>query len=187
MTVENHWKCLKHGYLWFKTCSPLDQTVFIITYSTINSYIHTSNILEPNYRIGRSHALTSWQHAFKTAWNHLSKRQLSNCHYHTDVPSWTCQCGTQDTHTFHLCKHLVHHAGKPPMAFWEEIHCRHIMPLYRHSHLGNWDHGMGNTSDGDDQDCEGTRSALSQFTSQKQMHSSPVLDLSVGPVCKKVV
>ncbi|KAF8325321.1 uncharacterized protein EI90DRAFT_3072993 [Cantharellus anzutake] len=176
MITENHWKRLKHGYLRFKTRSPLDQTVFIITYSTINSYIYSSNVLEPDYRIGRSRALTSWQRAFKTAWNDLSKKQLSSRDYHTDVLSWTCRCGTQDTHTFHLCKHLVHYSKKPPMAFWEEIHRRRTMPLYRHSHLGNQDHGTGNTSDGDDQDRETTRLALSQFMNLKRTHSSAELD-----------
>ncbi|KAF8317842.1 uncharacterized protein EI90DRAFT_3021242 [Cantharellus anzutake] len=65
------------------------ETVFIITYSTINSYIHTSNMLEPDYRIGRGHTLTCWQCTFKTAWNDLSKRQPSSHHYHMDIPNWT--------------------------------------------------------------------------------------------------
>ena len=183
MITENHWKRLKHGYLRFKTWSPLDQTVFIIINSMLYSYIHTSNTLDPDYRIGRSRALTSWQRAFKASWNSLANRQLSTRWYYTDVPNWTCRCGTQDMHTYHLCKHLVHHAQKPPMAFWEEIWRRRVMPLYQHSHLGNRDYGMGNTSDGDDQDCEGRRYGLSQFTSQKRTRLSPELK---DPVNKKV-
>ncbi|KAF8316685.1 uncharacterized protein EI90DRAFT_2814810, partial [Cantharellus anzutake] len=73
MITENHWKCLKHGYLRFKTRSPLDQTVYIIVYSTINSYIHTSHFLEPDWHLGRSRPLTTWQRAFKSAWNELEK------------------------------------------------------------------------------------------------------------------
>ncbi|KAF8342172.1 uncharacterized protein EI90DRAFT_3116098 [Cantharellus anzutake] len=59
------------------------------------------------------------------------------------------------------------------------------MPLYQYSHLGNRDHSTGNTSDGDDQDRKGTRLALSQFTRQKCICSSPDLSPLADPVSKR--
>ncbi len=90
MITENHWKRLKHGYLRFKIRSPLDQTVYIIAYSTIDSYIHSANILEPKWRLSRGRPLTPWQRAFKTAWVELTKRCVSGRNYGTDVVDWTC-------------------------------------------------------------------------------------------------
>src|SRR5260370_38232800 len=118
MITENHWKHLKHGYLWFKVQSPLDQTIDIIAHFTIDSYIHSAYILEPEWCLSRGHPLTTWQCAFKTAWIELSKQCISGRNYNTNVTDWTCCCGTQDAHTFHLCKLLVHPAGNPAMASW---------------------------------------------------------------------
>src|SRR5258705_10100873 len=67
MISENHWKCIKHSYLHLKTQSPLDQSVYIISYKVINAYTHTAATHSPPGRkvssqIGllfkRSHAAT---------------------------------------------------------------------------------------------------------------------------------
>src|SRR5258707_3699500 len=86
------------------------------------------------------------------------------------VVDWTCCCSTQDAHTFHLCKHLVHSAGTLPMAFWEEIYHHQVKPLDQHSHLSNWLMQSGTMSDSDDQDHEGARQALTDFGSQIPKH-----------------
>ncbi|KAF8318863.1 uncharacterized protein EI90DRAFT_3257236, partial [Cantharellus anzutake] len=62
------------------------------------------------------------------------------------------------------------------MEFWEDIHRRHVMPLYRHTHLRNRDQAakQGSISDGDDQDREGVRLSLASLKPHeiKCTHSS---------------
>ncbi len=122
MISENHWKHIKHSYLHLKTQSPLDQSVYIISYEVINTYTHTAATLEEEYCQGCGHSLTPWQKGLKSNWVALQKKPCSNWDYHTDIAKWTCQCGTQELNAYHLCKHLVQHVGAINPGFFSELH-----------------------------------------------------------------
>ncbi|KAI0291347.1 hypothetical protein B0F90DRAFT_1649621, partial [Multifurca ochricompacta] len=48
----------------------------------------------------------------------------------------------QKYHSQHLCKHLVQSVQPPPMHFWCQVVCHHILPLYCHPALVSNINGM---------------------------------------------
>lgn len=135
MSVENHWRQLKHDYLHHLLRPRLDQLVYIIVTKVLPAYLHRGQVLEDNHALGRAKTLTKHQQDFKRAWKALSDRPVSSTNYHTDVKAWVCRCGQQKYNCFHLCKHLVQACQPPPSAFFRFVHRRRTQPLYRHPWL----------------------------------------------------
>ncbi|TRM55828.1 hypothetical protein BD626DRAFT_415283, partial [Schizophyllum amplum] len=114
--------------------------------------------MSSDYRIGRTKKLSPHQKYFKSEWVRLEKVTLSGKPYITDVARWICNCGRQKYSAYHLCKHLVQAVPRPPRPFWNRVHRRRTIPLYRDPALVA--HGAppsdyvepdsGNISDGDD-------------------------------------
>jgi len=150
MTVENHWKNVKHNHIDFSRRPQVDQTVYILAVYVVRSFYEKAEQLDYDYRSGRGRPLTSFQAAFKAAWKRLESRPTSQRNYGTDVLQWTCKCESMSTHAFHLCKHLVQKAGRPDGAFFRRIHRCRVQPLYRDSFLNNVSVDPGSISDGDD-------------------------------------
>ncbi|KDQ13878.1 hypothetical protein BOTBODRAFT_110980, partial [Botryobasidium botryosum FD-172 SS1] len=67
MTVENHWKQLKHHYLHFMHRPRLDHALFVICTKAIPAYMARASALQDSYRMGRAKQLTTYQVTFKTA------------------------------------------------------------------------------------------------------------------------
>ncbi|KDQ06603.1 hypothetical protein BOTBODRAFT_78000, partial [Botryobasidium botryosum FD-172 SS1] len=67
MTVENHWKQLKHHYLHIMHRPRLDHTLFVICTKAVPVYMARAPALQDSYRIGRARQLTAYQITFKTA------------------------------------------------------------------------------------------------------------------------
>jgi hypothetical protein len=152
MTVENHWKLLKHHHIDFARRPQVDQTVYIIAVYVVRSMYEKVEQLSYDYRTGRGNALIPFQAAFKAEWKRLENLPISQRDYETNISEWKCKCGSQPGNAFHMCKHLVRKAGKPDPAFFRHIHRRRVPPLYRDSFLNNAVDGadMGSISDGDD-------------------------------------
>lgn len=152
MTVENHWKLLKHHHIDFARRPQVDQTVYIIAIYVVRSMYEKAAQLSYDYRTGRGNALIPFQAALKIEWKRLEKLPISQRDYKTNVLEWKCRCTSQPSNAFHLCKHLVHKAGKPDLNFFRNIHRRRVPPLYRDSFLNNTVGGaeIGSISDGDD-------------------------------------
>ncbi|KDQ08347.1 hypothetical protein BOTBODRAFT_118799, partial [Botryobasidium botryosum FD-172 SS1] len=72
MTVENHWKQLKHHYLQFTHRPRLDHALFIICTQAIPAFITQAATLEDSYRMGRAKKLTTFQVALKRSWRRLA-------------------------------------------------------------------------------------------------------------------
>jgi hypothetical protein len=167
MTVENHWKQIKHQYLHNLNRPRLDLTVFILCTEVTPNFVRRAKALaEVLPHGGRMPPFTSFQQGFKKAWKLLSNRDIGHTNYLTDVNLWLCNCGSQELHTYHLCKHLVQAVTHPlPPHFFHEIHQRRTVPLYRHPHLQANIHAVvledGSISDGDDRpECFGKESYL---------------------------
>lgn len=135
MSVENHWRQLKHDYLHHLLRPRLDQLIYIIVTKVLPAYLHRAQVLEDNHALGRVKTLTKHQQDFKRAWKTLSERTVGGTDYHTDVWTWVCYCGQQKYNCFHLCKHLVQACQPPPSAFFHFVHRRRTQPLYRHQWL----------------------------------------------------
>lgn len=135
MSVENHWRQLKHDYLHHLLRPRLDQLIFIMVTKFIPAYLARSNMLEDYNGLGRIKSLTKHQQDFKNAWKKLLNLPTSGTDYHPDVRSWVCHCGQQKYNCFHLCKHLVQATQPPPSKFFHFIHRRRTQPLYRHQWL----------------------------------------------------
>ncbi|KDQ09764.1 hypothetical protein BOTBODRAFT_36843 [Botryobasidium botryosum FD-172 SS1] len=86
MTVENHWKQLKHHYLQFTHRPRLDHALFIICTQAIPAFIAQAATLEDAYRMGRAKKLTTFQTAFKKAW-----RQKAAAKINTICASTSCK------------------------------------------------------------------------------------------------
>ena len=162
MTVENHWKQIKHHYLHYLNRPRLDLTIFILCTEVAPNFIRRSNELaEALPRGGRIPPLTTFQKVFKKSWKLLRNRHIGHMKYDTDVNLWTCSCGSQELHAHHLCKHLVQAVTYPlPPRFFHEILRRCATPLYRHPHLQEEADSIipedGCISDGDDRpECIG--------------------------------
>jgi hypothetical protein len=160
MGTKNFWKQLKHNHLHHMLRPHLDLLVWILIVKVTPEYIARAEVLEDTYRLGRSKPLSTYQKYFKSSWKKLAEASVSQTDYDTDVTTWTCNCGQQKYHSQHLCKHLVQAIPPPPMHFWHQIVCHHILPLYRHPALmsadangievGHLDPDEGSITDGDD-------------------------------------
>lgn len=160
MTVENHWRQLKHKHLHHLVRPRLDQLTWILITEVTPAYLARSNIMEDTHRLGRGKSLSPYQRAFKTSWKLLRRLAVSSRTYTVNIPSWTCNCGAQKIHPHHLCKHLVQAVGQNmPVRFWREVYRRRSLPLYQHPaltspHAGNrnfhTDPDKGSITEGDD-------------------------------------
>jgi hypothetical protein len=158
MTVENHWRQLKHQYLMFTHRPRLDHTIHTICTAMVPAYVASAARLEDSYRLGHPKSLTPYKVAFKKNWKLKSKAMVSGKAYGTDVSRWLCNCGGQETDAHHLCKHLVQAVPKPPARFFSEIVRRRKVPLYQHPCLHVEASGQsefksaedGSVTDGDD-------------------------------------
>ncbi|KAJ7823081.1 hypothetical protein B0H14DRAFT_3088937 [Mycena olivaceomarginata] len=166
MTVENHWKQVKHIHLHNLVHPRLDQLVYILIYEVTPVIAARTPYLDSIFRLGAARPLTTWQKGFKSSWQNLMKRNLSGKQYQTIVDAWTCTCGRQKFDPHHLCKHLVQAVPPPSANFWVEIRRRRTMPLYRHPELhekdklpGEYEEG-GNVTDGDDDVWSGNKESL---------------------------
>ena len=135
MAVENFWRQLKHNYLHNVARPRLDHLVWILINRVTPAYVARSEILDDNFRLGRTRSLTTYQKYFKKSWNILAKREVSAKIYKTDVKDWTCTCGRQKYDCHLLCKHLVQAVPSPPIRFWREVHRRRVLPIYQHPAL----------------------------------------------------
>ncbi|KAG8990423.1 hypothetical protein FRB90_001762 [Tulasnella sp. 427] len=137
MTVENHWKQLKHHYLHFLHRPRLDQVIYLISTALVPDFMSYAHRLEDGHRLGRARILTPAQKRFKKAWKAKKKAIVSGRIYQTDVLLWQCNCGAQAGDSYHLCKHLVQAVHEPPASFFAEV--------------GAWtDFDVGSVTDGDD-------------------------------------
>ena len=160
MTVENHWKQLKHHHLHFMHRPRLDHVLYVLCTEAIPQWMVRAETLEDTYKMGRSKGLSAFQKAFKVSWREKAEATVSKTGYKVDVAQWLCNCGAQETDTHHLCKHLVQAVPPPPIKFWSQIVRRRCVPIYRHPCL----HQMGGVgmayldafdgcvTDGDDHD-----------------------------------
>lgn len=151
MTVENHWKQLKHEFLHHLVRPRLDQLVWILIMDVTPAYIARAEVLEDIHRLGRTKPLSTYQREFKRSWNKLRDQPVSGRAYEVNVKSWTCNCGAQKLHRHHLCKHLVKAVREPiPMRFWREVYRRRTVPLYQHPMLVSNESENGSYADPDD-------------------------------------
>ncbi|PPQ88021.1 hypothetical protein CVT25_000969 [Psilocybe cyanescens] len=168
MGVENFWRQLKHNYLHNIAQPRLDHLVWILINRVTPAYLARSEILDNNYHLGQTQALTTYQKYFKKSWLVLAKQKISDKVYLTNVQDWTCSCGHQKYDCHHLCKHLVQSVDHPLIRFWCEVNRRHVLPLYLHpalvpkrteaegdgcctsSPVGHYIDPTGNITDGDD-------------------------------------
>lgn len=158
MTVENHWRQLKHQYLRFTHRPRLDHAIYVICTNIVPAYMVTAANLEDSHRIGRTKSLTPFCVAFKRNWRKKGSAKVSGRKYTTSVGLWQCNCGAQETDPHHLCKHLVQAVPTPPALFFTEVVRRRSAPLYRHPCLHTADSPVGQYSrledgsvtDGDD-------------------------------------
>jgi hypothetical protein len=117
MTVENHWKQVKHIHLHNLVHPRLDQLVYILIYEVTPVIAARTPYLDSIFRLGAARPLTTWQKGFKSSWQNLMKRNLSGKQYKTIVDAWTCTCGRQKFDPHHLCKHLVQAVPPPSVNF----------------------------------------------------------------------
>lgn len=166
MTVENHWKQLKHHYLHFQTRPRLDHAIFIICTRLIPDFMLRAETLEDAHRLGRPRGLTTFQKTFKASWRRKAAAQVSGREYKTDVLRWQCSCGAQELDAHHICKHLVQAVPTPEPKFFTEVVRRRTVPLYRHRCLHplgvvqEYSPQDGSVSDGDDHEYLGRTDVL---------------------------
>ncbi|KAF8162581.1 hypothetical protein B0H34DRAFT_650343 [Crassisporium funariophilum] len=135
MNVENFWRQLKHDHLHHVSHPRLDHLVWILIHRITPAYIARTEVLNDEYRAGRSKSLTTYQKYFKSSWKRLLNASISEKQYETYVDSWSCNCGRQKYDRHHICKHLVQAVGLPSIPFWSEVYRRRTMPIYRHHEL----------------------------------------------------
>ena len=135
MAVENFWRQLKHNYLHNVARPRLDHLVWILINRVTPAYLARSEILDNNFRLGRTRPLTTYQSYLKKPWSVLAKREASAKKYTTNVKDWTCTCGRKKYDCHLLCKHLVQAVPSPPVRFWGEVHRRRVLPIYQHPAL----------------------------------------------------
>ena len=121
MNVENFWRQLKHDHLHHVAQPRLDHLVWILIYKVTPAYFAWAEILHDSHRLGHLKQLTTYQKYFKSSWKKLLARNISDKDYGTCIEDWTCKCGRQKYDRHHLCKHLVHAVGLPPLQFWREV------------------------------------------------------------------
>ncbi|KAG9045114.1 hypothetical protein FS837_007016 [Tulasnella sp. UAMH 9824] len=176
MTVENHWRQLKHQYLRFTHRPRLDHAIYVICTEMVPAYMVAASRLEDSHRLGRARQLTRFRVAFKENWKRKEKAKVSGCEYRICVKSWQCNCGGQETDPHHLCKHLVQAVPTPPPNFFTEVVWRRTMPLYRHPALHQlgtspgkyWHAEDGSITDGDDHEGVGGHALLRKATRDEQ-------------------
>lgn len=170
MTVENHWRQLKHQYLRFTHRPRLDHAIYVICTNIVPAYMVTAANLEDSHRIGRTKSLTPFCVAFKRNWRKKASAKVSGRKYTTSIALWQCNCGAQETDPHHLCKHLVQAVPTPPALFFTEVIRRRSAPLYRHPCLHTADSPVGHYSrledgsvtDGDDHEGIGGHALLTK-------------------------
>jgi hypothetical protein len=59
MTVENHWKNVKHNHIDFSRRPQVDQTVYILAVYVVRSFYEKAEQLDYDYRTGCRRPLTS--------------------------------------------------------------------------------------------------------------------------------
>ncbi|KAK7052648.1 hypothetical protein R3P38DRAFT_2501889 [Favolaschia claudopus] len=157
MSVENFWRNLKHGTLHHLLHPRLDQLVYLIATEVLPSFEAKMQNFDPDFRKGRSKALTPFQKQFKKGWKTLESRALGQRTYQTDLSRWTCSCGQQKYNALLLCKHLVQSVKPPDAAFFRTVVRRRVIPFYSHPLLEAKDGsiidpltGDGSVTDGDD-------------------------------------
>jgi hypothetical protein len=110
-------------------------TCWILINKVIPAYFARAELLNDEYRLGRSKSLTTYQQYFKRDWAKLASASVSGKDYDTNIKTWTCKCGRQKYNAHHLCKHLVQAVAPPPVKFWQNVQRRRKTPLYRHPDL----------------------------------------------------
>ncbi|KAJ7193522.1 hypothetical protein GGX14DRAFT_449176 [Mycena pura] len=199
MTVENHWKRIKHVHLHNLTHPRLDQLVYILIYRVTPAINARLENLDSLHHLGRARAPTTLQVAFKKSWTGLAKRGIRRTDYEIDIEQWTCSCGHQKYNPHHLCKHLVQAVPPPSADFWVEVIRRRTKPLYRHPELrpinqprGSFDdYDDGSITDGDDQVWTGSKSMLSagrwrELTNDTVLGKRTRQDSNIGPEVSQV-
>src|SRR5271163_1806964 len=81
MGVENFWRQLKHKHLHLVARPRLDHLVWILIYNVTPAYFARTEILDDGYRMGPSKTLTTYQRAFKKAWQKLALKPISGKSY----------------------------------------------------------------------------------------------------------
>jgi hypothetical protein len=85
MTVENHWKEVKHTHLHHLVHPRLDQLIYILIYEVTPSIDGRLRYLDPMFHLGQARPVSTWQKHFKKSWETLSKREVSGNDYQTNV------------------------------------------------------------------------------------------------------
>lgn len=193
MNVENFWRQLKHDHLHHVSRPRLDHLVWIMIHKITPAYVARTEVLNDEYRAGRSKSLTTYQKYFKKSWKKLLGALISKNQYKTDVNSWTCNCGRQKYDRHHICKHLVQTIGLPSISFWSEVYRCRTTPLYRHHELDESrestgtkrKHGAyididGSISDGDDHVWLGNPTILAGGGGWKSVLSTENMATALG-------
>lgn len=75
MTVENHWRQLKHNYLSNgRSCA--DYVIWILLNKVTPSFLAHANILDNTFRLGRPKAFSTYQEYFKKNWMKHEKKKI---------------------------------------------------------------------------------------------------------------
>ncbi|ORY45578.1 hypothetical protein BCR33DRAFT_784343 [Rhizoclosmatium globosum] len=104
MMLESFFRALKCVDLLEVRRPRLDRLFFIMLRKTIPRT--EFNYLRSNFR---HIVMTSAQRAMKKSWMNLLQRRILGT-YHTDVTTWSCNCGSLKYNPYLLCKHLVQQA-----------------------------------------------------------------------------
>ncbi|KAG8900028.1 hypothetical protein FRB99_006294 [Tulasnella sp. 403] len=92
MMVENHWKVLKHHYLHNLHWPRLDHALFIVFTNVIPAFMHQAETLKDRYRLGHAKALTTFQKAFKQAWQEKVMKEIQHPgKYAINTHKWQCE------------------------------------------------------------------------------------------------
>ncbi|KAK7034387.1 SWIM-type domain-containing protein [Favolaschia claudopus] len=171
MSVENFWRNLKHGTLHHLLHPRLDQLVYLIATEVLPSFEAKMQNFDPDFRKGRSKALTPFQKQFKKGWKTLESRALGQRTYQTDLSRWTCSCGQQNP------------SRPPDPAFFRTVVRRRVIPFYSHPLLIPKDGsvidpltGDGSVTDGDDR----KRAAVATAESVTEYIYQRIKDLEKG-------
>jgi hypothetical protein len=182
MMVEVFWRVIKHLKLQTLVRPRLDQLVYILIHEVTKEALVRLRKLDPDYRAGRSKALSSYQLSVKKEWKKYEVRKITH-QYTTDIHSFTCTCGHQKYSSALLCKHLVQllpPSRALPPDFWLHIYRRRTLPLYRAPAAFIEGDGQnleldaidpGYITDGDDHVWMGDKRILCDFSKLKNLQN----------------
>nr|GAT54443.1 predicted protein [Mycena chlorophos] len=182
MAVENFWRNLKHDTLHHLAHPRLDQLVYLIATQVLPRAEEKMQKFDPEYRLGRSHALTPLQTAIKTEFKRLAKRKIGTHEYTVDVSRWICNCGQQKYSAYLLCKHLVQALKDVDPNFFRQAIRRRVIPFYTHPSFRLKDGSYVLEAVLEESIANGDRLALtSTQTSAGTKRKAPVADSSPAP------